>query len=280
MHEFPITNAMLSLERLDLRGQSLNLLTRPVDRVDFLANDHLEPVGWSVGGFNPACSNGARLAVFDSVMSCGLWRVGILVDCGSICLHTRFGCQLDQFCLGSFQLEDNIFAFIDQFRELLGVCDQPDSLDLVVAIDAAYLGLIEDVGWDRREKHSLGRDPRGIQRAHEVSLAQVDEVQRFTSDHEEDEAWKESVAAQTSDRPEVWYELTNEDIREEDMGIESVAIVGHVAKGQHVQLLLAASASGIDGEQDGPGNQAAREADGRRNFEISKEEVGVERVVL
>jgi hypothetical protein len=64
------------------------------------------------------------------------------------------------------------------------------------------------------------------------------------------------------------------------MSIVSVAITRDVSKGQHIQLLLPAATSDIDWEQDWPGDQTAEKADGRGDFEIAKQEISIQRVVL
>lgn len=53
-----------------------------------------------------------------------------------------------------------------------------------------------------------------------------------------------------------------------------------VRQGEDVQLRFDASAGRIDGEQDGPGHQAADEADDGYQLEVAEQEVRVHRVVL
>lgn len=57
-------------------------------------------------------------------------------------------------------------------------------------------------------------------------------------------------------------------------------ILGNVGDAQNVQLLLSASASGIDREQDGPGDTAADEQDHGGQLEEAQQQIGIHRVVL
>lgn len=52
--------------------------------------------------------------------------------------------------------------------------------------------------------------------------------------------------------------------------------VGDIPKRQKLQLLLAAAASGMNGEQNRPGNETAGEADIAQNLEVSKKEEAVQ----
>lgn len=71
-------------------------------------------------------------------------------------------------------------------------------------------------------------------------MAQIDVVDGLPRDHEEDEA----------------------DVDPGNKGMGKVTVfVLDIGETQDVELLLATTASGIDGEQDGPGEAAANEAD-------------------
>lgn len=56
--------------------------------------------------------------------------------------------------------------------------------------------------------------------------------------------------------------------------------VDNIAHGEQVELLLACAAGGIDGEQYGPGDEAAEEADNDEQLEEADEQVAVNGLVV
>jgi hypothetical protein len=66
------------------------------------------------------------------------------------------------------------------------------------------------------------------------------------------------------------------------VGIEAVvlSVDVDVAVGQDLELGLVVAAGGIDGEEDGPGDDETDEADGGEDTEEAQEEVGIEALVL
>lgn len=78
-----------------------------------------------------------------------------------------------------------------------------------------------------------------------------------------------------------WWEgtkalkLTKEDPGHNGMGPVALR-VGNIAEGQDVELLLAASSSGIDGNQNGSNEQEAEEAGDDDDLEEAHVEVGVQ----
>lgn len=72
---------------------------------------------------------------------------------------------------------------------------------------------------------------------------------------------------------------TKIDPRDKDMSIITVFVLD-VAEADHVELLLASSTGGIDGEEDGEGDATTDEAHGGSNLEVAEEEVAVQRVVV
>lgn len=66
-----------------------------------------------------------------------------------------------------------------------------------------------------------------------------------------------------------------------DEGVSKIAVgVCNVAHAENVQLLLAASSGGIDGEENGPCDQAAGKGDDDEDFEISQPEIAIHGVVF
>lgn len=59
----------------------------------------------------------------------------------------------------------------------------------------------------------------------------------------------------------------------------AVVVVFDIAHGQDIELVLTTSASDIDGEQDGPCDDAANEAAQNRDAEESEEQIAIERRV-
>ena len=65
------------------------------------------------------------------------------------------------------------------------------------------------------------------------------------------------------------------------MGVEArICGAGNVTKGQHIQLLEAVSPSDVDGEEDDEGDDAANEANDRRNLQETKEEIAVDGLMV
>lgn len=74
--------------------------------------------------------------------------------------------------------------------------------------------------------------------------------------------------------------LTEEDPCDE--GVSIIATLGafDVTEADEIQLPLAPTTRRIDREQDGPGDQTAKEADGHRDLEVSKQKKSVEGLVV
>lgn len=62
--------------------------------------------------------------------------------------------------------------------------------------------------------------------------------------------------------------------------VTPIRIRRDVGETEDIQLLLTTTTGSIDGEQDGPGDTAADEHDGRRQLEESQQEVRIHRVML
>src|SRR4051794_38829115 len=76
-------------------------------------------------------------------------------------------------------------------------------------------------------------------------------------------------------------ELTQEHARYERMRIVADLLrVSDIAHRQDIQLLVATASGGIDWEQDGPGDQAAQEADDDNELEVAEEQVAVDGLVV
>ena len=76
-----------------------------------------------------------------------------------------------------------------------------------------------------------------------------------------------------------------EDEGEEDPGDEGVRVetilgVCDITETDAVELLQASTACRVDREEDGPCHETTNKADGHRNFEVSKQEEAIERVVI
>lgn len=65
------------------------------------------------------------------------------------------------------------------------------------------------------------------------------------------------------------------------MGVETVLfILGDITHSKKIEFYAYSTAGDVDGEQDGPSYQAADKAYDRCDFKISKEEIGVQRLVV
>jgi hypothetical protein len=168
---------------------------------------------------------------------------------------------LDQlhFCL--LQAESNLIALLDEIVQLRGVARDPNVPDSVTEY-LAELRLIKIRGWHRGEENGPGGDAVGVQRTEKESLPQIDVVDALAHD-------------QIHDESEV-------DPADEDMSVVAVLLRlwVDIAISQDVQLLLAASTGGINGEEDWPGDTAAGETYDQGHLQEAEVEVCVERLVL
>ena len=73
--------------------------------------------------------------------------------------------------------------------------------------------------------------------------------------------------------------LTKIHPRDKHVSIIAVFVLD-IAEADHVELLLASSTCGIDGEEDWEGDTTANEAHGGRNLEVAEKEVPIQRVVV
>lgn len=65
------------------------------------------------------------------------------------------------------------------------------------------------------------------------------------------------------------------------MGVETVLVMlGDITHSEKIELYAYSTAGDVEWEQDGPSYQAADKAYGRCDFEISKEKIGVQRLVV
>ena len=65
------------------------------------------------------------------------------------------------------------------------------------------------------------------------------------------------------------------------MGVVPVLVVfSDVTETDKIQLLLASAAGRVDRKQDGERDETADKADGHGNFEVSKQQEAIERVVI
>lgn len=63
------------------------------------------------------------------------------------------------------------------------------------------------------------------------------------------------------------------------MSIVAVEIPRNISESKHIQLRLSTTTGGIDRKQNGPGDQAANKANGGSDLEVSKQQIGVQRVM-
>ncbi|KFZ14047.1 hypothetical protein V502_06294 [Pseudogymnoascus sp. VKM F-4520 (FW-2644)] len=255
-----IGTSLVGLARnLGVGDQLLELLAAPVDGVDLCAEEAEEAsaVRWALLGWEPAGSNGSRLGISGS--DNGLLVIGSALLEG---LEALLVGELDQLGLGALEPVGSLVALLDKLVKGLGISGDPDVLDLV-AKDLAELGLIEVGIGDGGEEHGAGGDAVRVDGRQEEGLAQVDVEDALAADHELDKG--------------------EEDPSDEDVGVHAVLAIGvlvQVAKGQQVKTLGAIAARRVDGEQDGPGDEAAEEADGDEDAHVAQEQVGVERLGL
>ena len=71
-----------------------------------------------------------------------------------------------------------------------------------------------------------------------------------------------------------------EDPGDEGVGVETVLVICDITETDEVQLLLGIAACRVDREKNWPGHETADKADGHRDFEVSKQEEAIQRVVV
>lgn len=250
--------AVLGLNVLGGGDETLELGAAPVDRVHLVADEpqRAEAMRGALLEGNPAGRNASRFGV-EGRRRAGFVGRPALGD-GGLAGLVR---EPDELDLGLFQAHGDLVALLHHLVDGLGVARDPDVLDRR-AKDLAKPGLVEIVVRDRREEDGARRDAVGVKGAHEEGLAEVDEEDDLAHDEVHDEA-KEGPGG-------------------EGVGVVAVSlrVAVDVAIGQDVELLAAVAARGVDGEQDGPGDAAADEAEGAGDAHEAEVEVGVERLVL
>lgn len=187
--ELRIPGSMLGLEFFNLRAEALDLRPRPVDGIYLLADDHLEAVGRSIGGFHPAGCDRAGLVVDFSAH--GLQSDRIVVDVALFLESLAAGGigHDNELGLGGLELHGGVVAFLHFVLQLLRVGGQPNVLDLLDAEHPANPVSVQVVLSDGSEEHRAGRQPAGICRRQGVGLAQVDVEDVLAGDGIEDETW-------------------------------------------------------------------------------------------
>lgn len=164
----------------------------------------------------------------------------------------------DQLNLGLFEANGSRFALFDEPQEGAGVARDPHILDRV-AKELAHAGLVQEAFGHARKEDGARGQALGVLGRHQVGLAQVDIINTFSADHKQNK--------------------TEEEPRNDDVGVELDGR-GDVANGQEVELLQVLAAGGIDGQQDGPGNDTAGKADGGQHAQVPQKEKAVEGCIV
>lgn len=214
-------------------------------------------MGWAFLVGNPAGSNAPRFSVTERLGGIGICGRSALLDG----IETFLVRKLDQFDLGILKLVRDLITLLDRLVQFLGVAGDPDVLDSG-SKNLAQLGLVEVGTGNRGEENSAGRDAAGVEGTEQESLAKVDIKDALSHDHVHDEA-----VVNPADK---------------DMGViaAGLGVAVDIAVGEDIELLLASTASCVDGEKNGPCNTATDETDRASNAQEANKEVGVEGLVL
>ena len=239
-HELSLALPVLVLLGLDLGNELSQVLASVCDGVDLLANEKLEAVGGAVLWVAKLVNAFSGLVRLLSLARLHAVQVGIA----------------GKLNLAIFKLQCGSVAVLDQLLQLLAVGGNPCVLHAGEHLEEGGLGeVLGDVG----EEDGLGGQAAGAKGRSSVCLAQVDGVEALAGNDDHDQQ--------------------QEDKRDQGVGIVAVHI-GDVAHGEQVKLLLASTTGGIDGEQDGPCDDAAKEADDNEQLEEAHEEVAVDGLVV
>ena len=241
-----------------LRNQGLQSSTAPIDCVDLLAIQAklAELVCRTLLLGHPASRERSRFSI-----TCFNWWL-VVTSSFLDGLQSLSISKLNQFHFTSLENLCSLVAFLNQLIDLGGVRSDPNIFDCRTE-NCSELGLVEVVLGNRCEEYSACRDAIGVDWRHQEGLAKVDVVDALASDQEKNESKEEPCTAGVS-----------------KISILAISALIDIAHAQHVQLLFASTASNINWEEDRPGNAGAYEHDNHRHLQKSKEEVGIEGLML
>lgn len=257
-----VPGLLFCLHPVDFGDELFELVAAPVDGVHFLANEHLQAMGWAVLLVEPACCIRTLLGGSGSTL---LLRLETLSIGG-----------LDERGLGALELVSGLVAPVDLVFQILAVTCKPNATNAFaqhglerssvhVLFGAEILSVSGHVDRVRKERlhraveDCAGREALGVERGQQVCLTDVDVVDGLARNHDQNEAEEEDCAARIGPEPPF------------------ILDVGH---GEDVELGQAIAARGVDGEEDGPSDDTADDAGDDGHLEEAKEEEAIERVVV
>ncbi len=243
------------LHSVDCGNQALKLRSAPIDCIDFFADEKFEPVGRSLLWRDPTCSHGARFTI-NTIRrgSFFVFAVGPFFHR----LGSSFDRSLDKLGLGGFKLHRDLVSLFNDLFNLFAIIGDPEILYLL-SKHASELALIQVVLGYRVDQYCASRHAIGVQRRQEIGLTQIDEVDALAHDHVENKSWRVLELRAVLSCCDV---LTEVDPGYESVCVVAVFLVLDIAKGDEVQLLLPPIGGRINGEQDGPSDQATKETQG------------------
>ena len=229
-------------------GEKLSKMRATVlDGVDLLADEELELVGWALLGVNPL---GPVVDVAGDIVLLAL------LSLEPVLVRIRL-----QLYLAILELESGLVAVLDELLQILGVGGDPGVLDTGEHLEEGRLReRLGDVG----KEDGAGRQTAGAPWRATVSLAQVDDVEGLARNNDHDQAEED----------------------ERDTGVCIVAVdvhgrlLGNVAHGEDVKLLVPSAPSGIDGEENRPCDDASQQRDGDEDLEVAHEEIAIDGLVV
>ena len=208
-------------------------------------------MGWTLLWSDPASGHGARFGIGSSVGDFLVVWVSALHGLGA-----RLDGSLDKLGLSLLEAESSLVALLDKLVNVIGLAGDPDPLDLL-AKHLAKLVLIKVRRWYRCEKNGAGRNAVGVDWAEEKSLAQVDVEDALAADHDHDKAEEDP---------------SHKRVRKHAVLVCSF-LLAQITECEQVEALITATASRVDWEEDWPGQDAAKEGDGRADANEAQEEV-------
>lgn len=238
--EISLALPVFVLLRLNLGNELGQMLTSIGDGVDLFTNQELEAMGGAVLRVAKVVHT---LSCFESLLS--LLRLdAILVGIAG---------ELD---LAVLELHCGGVPIIDQLLQILAVGGDPGVLDARKHLEQGGLG--DGLGYVG-EQDGLGGKATSPPGGASVGHLEVHSEEALAGDDDHDHQ--------------------QEDDRNQSVGIVAIH-VGDVAHGEQVELLLAGAAGSIDGEEDGPGDEAAKEADDDEQLEEADKQVAVNGLVV
>lgn len=253
-----VSSDELSLGGFGLGDTLVQLVAAPFDSVDLLADQTKETktVRRALLVGDPARNNVSGFGISFSLRSAGGIIATLLESLVASLVH-----KLDQLDFGTFELQSSLVTLANELVELLRVTSDPDMTD-DSGVHGAKAALIEVVGGDVGEQNNASREAVTVEGREQESLAQVD---------------VENALASNCVHDEEIHSPTDKDVSVE---VVRLAVDVHVAVSKALKLTKSLATSGVDGEQDGPGDAERYKRDGGSDSEVANEQISVETLVL